>query len=312
MSKIAFVFPGQGSQYAGMGQELAQNFPAARRVFDQADDALGFAISQLCFEGPEDRLRLTENTQPAILTCSIAVNAVLRERGVEPEYVAGHSLGEYSALVAAGSIEFADSVRLVRKRGRYMQEAVPSGVGAMAALIGMPAEKLESVCSEAAQGEVVAPANLNSPGQAVIAGHAGAVGRAVELAKEAGARKAVLLQVSAPFHCALMRPAQERLSTDLDAIDFKDLAVPLVNNFAAREIRTGADAREGLRQQVPNPVLWEDSIRKLASLDVNRFVEVGPGMVLTGLLRNIDRAIDDRSLDGSAVGDLQSLEKFSI
>ena len=312
MSKIAFVFPGQGSQYAGMGQELAQNFPAARRVFDQADDALGFAISQLCFEGPADRLRLTENTQPAILTCSIAVNAVLRERGVEPEYVAGHSLGEYSALVAAGSIEFADSVRLVRKRGRYMQEAVPSGVGAMAALIGMPAEKLESVCSEAAQGEVVAPANLNSPGQAVIAGHAGAVGRAVELAKEAGARKAVLLQVSAPFHCALMRPAQERLSTDLDAIDFKDLAVPLVNNFAAREIRTGADAREGLRQQVPNPVLWEDSIRKLASLDVNRFVEVGPGMVLTGLLRNIDRAIDDRSLDGSAVGDLQSLEKFSI
>ena len=312
MSKIAFVFPGQGSQYAGMGQELAQNFPAARRVFDQADDALGFAISQLCFEGPTDRLRLTENTQPAILTCSIAVNAVLRERGVEPEYVAGHSLGEYSALVAAGSIEFADSVRLVRKRGRYMQEAVPSRVGAMAALIGMPAEKLESVCSEAAQGEVVAPANLNSPGQAVIAGHAGAVGRAVELAKEAGARKAVLLQVSAPFHCALMRPAQERLSTDLDAIDFKDLAVPLVNNFAAREIRTGADAREGLRQQVPNPVLWEDSIRKLASLDVNRFVEVGPGMVLTGLLRNIDRAIDDRSLDGSAVGDLQSLEKFSI
>ena len=312
MSKVAFVFPGQGSQYAGMGEELAQNFPAARRVFDQADDALGFAISQLCFEGPEDRLRLTENTQPAILTCSIAVNAVLRERGVEPEYVAGHSLGEYSALVAAGSIEFADAVRLVRKRGRYMQQAVPSGVGAMAALIGMPAEKLESVCSEAAQGEVVAPANLNSPGQAVIAGHTGAVGRAVELAKEAGARKAVLLQVSAPFHCALMRPAQERLSTDLDSIDFKDLVVPLVNNFAAREIRTGADAREGLKQQVPNPVLWEDSIRKLASLDVNRFVEVGPGKVLTGLLRNIDRAIDDRSLDGSAVGDLQSLEKFSI
>ncbi len=312
MSKVAFVFPGQGSQYAGMGEELAQNFPAARRVFDQADDALGFAISQLCFEGPEDRLRLTENTQPAILTCSIAVNAVLRERGVEPEYVAGHSLGEYSALVAAGSIEFADAVRLVRKRGRYMQQAVPSGVGAMAALIGMPAEKLESVCSEAAQGEVVASANLNSPGQAVIAGHTGAVGRAVELAKEAGARKAVLLQVSAPFHCALMRPAQERLSTDLDSIDFKDLVVPLVNNFAAREIRTGADAREGLKQQVPNPVLWEDSIRKLASLDVNRFVEVGPGKVLTGLLRNIDRAIDDRSLDGSAVGDLQSLEKFSI
>ena len=306
MPKIAFIFPGQGSQYAGMGQELALNFPAARRVFDQADDALGFAISQLCFEGPEDQLRLTENTQPAILACSAAVHAVLRERGVEPDYVAGHSLGEYSALVAAGSIEFTDAVLLVRKRGRYMQEAVPSGVGAMAALIGMPAEKLESVCSEAAQGEVVAPANLNSPAQAVIAGHAGAVERAMELAKEAGARKAVLLQVSAPFHCALMKPAQERLSADLDAINFKDLAVPLVNNFAAREIRTGADAREGLKQQAPNPVRWEDSIRKLASEGVDRFVEVGPGKVLTGLLRNIDR-----SLGGSAVGDLKSLEKFS-
>ena len=307
MPKIAFVFPGQGSQYAGMGQELARNFPAARRVFDQADEALGFAISQLCFEGPEDQLRLTENTQPAILACSVAVHAVLRERGLEPSYVAGHSLGEYSALVAAGSIEFAEAVCLVRKRGRYMQEAVPSGVGAMAALIGMPAGKLESICSEAAQGEVVAPANLNSPAQAVIAGHAGAVERAMKLAKEAGARKAVLLQVSAPFHCVLMKPAQERLSADLDAIGFKDLAVPLVNNFAAREIRTGADAREGLKQQVPNPVRWEDSIRKLASEGVDRFVEVGPGKVLTGLLRNIDR-----SLDGSAVGDLKSLEKFSL
>ncbi len=307
MPKIAFVFPGQGSQYAGMGQELARSFPAARRVFDQADEVLGFAISQLCFEGPEDQLRLTENTQPAILACSVAVHAVLRERGVEPSYVAGHSLGEYSALVAAGSIEFGDALRLVRKRGRYMQQAVPSGVGAMAALIGMPAGKLESICSEAARGEVVAPANLNSPAQAVIAGHAGAVERAMELAKQAGARKAVLLQVSAPFHCALMKPAQERLSADLDAIGFKDLAVPLVNNFAAREIRTGADAREGLKQQVPNPVRWEDSIRKLASRGVDRFVEVGPGKVLTGLLRNIDR-----SLDGSAVGDLKSLEKFSL
>ena len=307
MPKIAFVFPGQGSQYAGMGQELARNFPAAHRVFGQADEVLGFAISQLCFEGPEDQLRLTENTQPAILACSVAVHAVLRERGVEPSYVAGHSLGEYSALVAAGSIEFSDALRLVRKRGRYMQQAVPSGVGAMAALIGMPAGKLESVCSEAAQGEVVSPANFNSPTQAVIAGHAGAVERAMELAKETGARKAVLLQVSAPFHCALMKPAQERLSADLDATGFKDLAVPLVNNFAAREIRTGADAREGLKQQVPNPVRWEDSIRKLASGGVDRFVEVGPGNVLTGLLRNIDR-----SLDGSAVGDLKSLEKFSL
>ena len=301
------MFPGQGSQYAGMGRDLARRYPVVEATFEQADQALDFPLSRLCFEGPEEDLKLTENTQPAILACSVAVHAVLRERGVEPNYVAGHSLGEYSALVAAGSIEFAEALRLVRKRGRYMQEAVPSGVGAMAALLGMPAGKLESICSEAAQGEVVSPANLNSPAQAVIAGHAGAVERAMKLAKEAGARKAVLLQVSAPFHCALMKPAQERLSADLDAIDFKDLAVPLVNNFAAREIRTGADAREGLKQQVPNPVRWEDSIRKLASGGVDRFVEVGPGKVLTGLLRNIDR-----SLDGSAVGDLNSLEKFSI
>src|ERR1017187_7043123 len=254
MSKIAFLFPGQGSQFAGMGKALAAEFPAAARVFDEADRALGFAISKLCFEGPDDALKLTENTQPALLTVSIAAFEALKDKGLRPGYVAGHSLGEYSALVAAGSLRFADAVRLVRKRGRYMQEAVPQGVGAMAALLKLPEGKLDGILAEAAQGEVVSAANLNSPDQVVIAGHAGAVERAVNLAKAAGARRAVLLPVSAPFHCALMKPAQERLAADLDSTDFRELSVPLVDNWQAREIRTGAQAREGLFQQVPNPV----------------------------------------------------------
>ena len=306
MPTTAFLFPGQGSQYAGMGKELASEYPAARAVFDQADDALGFSLSGLCFEGPEDQLKLTENTQPAILTCSIAVEAVLREKGISPDYVAGHSLGEYSALTAAGALEFNDAVRLVRKRGQYMQAAVPQGVGAMAALIGLPRDKLDAVCEDAAQGEIVSPANLNSPAQVVIAGHAGAVERAVECAKKAGARKAVLLQVSAPFHCALMTPAQEQLSPDLDGIDFRDPAPPLVNNWAAEVVQTAGAAREGLKQQVPNPVRWEESIRRLASLGVDRFIEVGPGRVLTGLMRGIDR-----SLNVSNVEDLKSLERLT-
>ena len=271
-----------------MGKALADTYPAARRVFEEADDALGFPLSRLCFEGPEDQLKLTENTQPALLTVSTAAFAVLREKGLAPDYVAGHSLGEYSALVAAGSLKFADAVRLVRKRGRYMQEAVPPGVGAMAAMLKLPEGKLEGVLEQAAQGEVVSAANLNSPDQVVIAGHAGAVNRAMELAKAAGARRAVLLPVSAPFHCALMKPAQERLRADLDATEFRDLACPLVNNWQAREIRTGAEAREGLYQQVPNPVRWAESIRYLAGQGVARFVEVGAGGVLTGLLRGID------------------------
>jgi len=286
-----------------MGRALAGTHAAARGVFEEADDALGFALSRLCFEGPEDQLKLTENTQPALLTVSIAALAVLRERGLAPDYVAGHSLGEYSALVAAGSLRFADAVRLVRQRGRYMQEAVAPGVGAMAALLKLPEGKLEGVLEQAAQGEVVSAANLNSPDQTVIAGHAGAVARAMELAKAAGARRAVPLPVSAPFHCALMQPAQQRLRADLDATGFRDLACPLVNNWQAREIRTGAEAREGLYQQVPNPVRWLESIRHLAGLGIGRYVEVGAGGVLTGLLRTIDA-----SLAGLKFGEPPDLE----
>lgn len=289
-----------------MGKSLADRYAVARRVFEQADEALGFSLSTLCFEGPDEALKLTENTQPALLTVSIAAFAVLQELGRTPDYVAGHSLGEYSALVAAGSLAFTDAVRLVRKRGQYMQQAVPAGVGAMAALLKMPEDKLDSVLAEAAQGEVVSAANLNSPDQVVIAGHAAAVKRAVELAKAAGAKRAVILPVSAPFHCALMEPAQRLLRVDLDAAEFRDLTCPLVNNWQAREIRTGAEAREGVYQQVPNPVRWADSIRYLAAQGVTRFVEAGAGAVLTGLLRNIDS-----SLTGAKFGEAADLEKLN-
>jgi [acyl-carrier-protein] S-malonyltransferase len=274
-----------------MGKTLAEGFEAARRIFEEADEVLGFALSRLCFEGPEEQLKLTENTQPALLAVSTAAMAVLRERGRQPDYVAGHSLGEYSALVAARGLEFADALRLVRNRGRYMQEAVPPGVGAMAALLKLPDGKLDGILDEAAQGEIVSAANLNSTDQVVIAGHAGAVNRAAALAKAAGARRAVLLPVSAPFHCSLMKPAQERLRADLDATEFRDLAFPLINNWQAREVHSGAEAREGLYQQVPNPVKWVDTVRTLAGLGVTRAVEVGPGSVLGGLVRNIDPAI---------------------
>ncbi len=305
MTKTAVVFPGQGSQFAGMGKTLADAFPEAAAIFQQADDAAGFPLSKLCFEGPEDQLKLTENTQPALLTVSIAAFAVLKTRGIEPAYVAGHSLGEYSALVAAGSLDFADAVRLVKRRGRYMQEAVPAGVGAMAALLKLPEEKLDGVLAEAAQGEVVTAANFNTPEQVVIAGNAGAVGRAIELAKAAGARRAVLLPVSAPFHCPLMKPAQERLKSDLDATEFRDLQVPLINNFQAREVRTGADAREGLYHQVPNPVRWTESVRLLAANGVTRFIECGAGSVLSGLIRNIDS-----SATTAKFGEAADLEKI--
>lgn len=286
MGRIAFLFPGQGSQYAGMGKSLAEAYDCARRVFEEADDALGFALSKLCFEGPEEQLKLTENTQPALLTVSIAAFRVLEERGVAPEAVAGHSLGEYSALVAAGCLRFSDAVRLVRNRGQYMQEAVPPGVGAMAALLRLPEGKLEEILAAAAQGEVVSAANLNSPDQIVIAGHASAVARAAELAKAAGAKRAVMLPVSAPFHCSLMEPAQKRLKADLDAVPFSPLRVPLVNNWQAKVIQTGAEAREGLYQQVPNPVRWMDSMRTLRSMGVDRAIEVGAGSVLTNLLKS--------------------------
>jgi [acyl-carrier-protein] S-malonyltransferase len=285
--KTAFLFPGQGSQFAGMGKSLAENFEAARECFEQADASLGFSLSKLCFEGPEEDLRRTEYQQPALLAVSTAAFAVLRVEAGEPDFVAGHSLGEYSALVAAGSIEFGEALRLVNKRGRYMQEAVPAGVGAMAALLRMPEGKLDAVLAEAAQGEVVTPAGFNSPDQIVISGNRGAVERAMELAKAAGAKRAVALPVSAPFHCPLMNPAQERLLPDLKATLFADLRMPLINNWQAHEIRTGDEAREGLYQQVPNPVRWTETIRYLAVNGVERWFEVGAGAVLSGLLRTI-------------------------
>jgi [acyl-carrier-protein] S-malonyltransferase len=277
-----------------MGKSLAEAFPSAKRVFQEADEALGFSLSTLCFEGPEEQLKLTEYTQPALVAASTAALAVIREKGFKPDFVAGHSLGEYSALLAAGSLDFAEALRLVRKRGQYMQEAVPAGVGAMAALLQLPEGKLEGILAEAAQDEVVTAANLNSPAQIVIAGHAGAVKRAAELAKVAGAKRALMLPVSAPFHCPLMKPAQERLKVDLDATQFRDLLVPLINNWQAREVRSGSEAREGLYQQVPNPVRWSDSIRAMAQAGVTKFFEVGPGSVLTGLLRNIDPSLEGK------------------
>src|SRR5580700_7710042 len=285
--KTAFLFPGQGSQFAGMGKSLAENFQPARECFELANDALGFSLSKMCFEGPEEDLKRTEFQQPALLAVSIAACTVLRSEVGEPQYVAGHSLGEYSALVAAGSLDFADALRLVNKRGRYMQEAVPAGVGAMAALLRLPEGKLDEVLARAAQGEVVTPAGFNSPDQIVISGNRGAVERAMELAKAAGAKRVVLLPVSAPFHCPLMTPAQQRLLPDLDATRFADLRIPLINNWQAREVRTGEEAREGLYRQVPNPVRWTDTIGYLAANGVDRWFEAGAGAVLSGLLRTI-------------------------
>ena len=305
-TKTAFLFPGQGSQFPGMGKSLADTYPVARLTFEEADDVLGFPLSTLCFEGPEERLKLTENTQPALVAVSTAAFRVLLEKGLVADYVAGHSLGEYSALVAAGSLGFADALRLVRKRGSYMQEAVPAGVGAMAALLKLPEDKLAGVLAEAAQGEVVEAANLNSPDQIVISGNAAAVNRACELAKAAGARRAVILPVSAPFHCSLMKPAQARLAADLDATPFAALQVPLVNNWQAREVTSGEEARRGLFQQVPNPVRWAESVRLLASLGVRRTIEVGAGAVLTGLLKNIQPEIA-----GATCGEASDWEKLS-
>jgi [acyl-carrier-protein] S-malonyltransferase len=291
MGKVAFVFPGQASQYPGMGKELAEMYPSAKAVFDEADKALGFSISKMCFEGSEEDLKLTANTQPAILTCSIATYRVLEEKGLAPDFVAGHSLGEYSALVAAGSLKFADAVRLVRKRGNYMQEAVPAGKGAMAAIMGLSPAVVSDVCKRAAQGQICAPANLNSPDQTVISGDADAIKRAVELASQAGAKRATILPVSAPFHSALMMPAQEKLEQELKKTHFDKLRVPLVTNVDADTIETGEQAREALVRQVTAAVHWEESVRLLIEEGVNTFVEVGPGKVLTGLLRQIERSV---------------------
>jgi len=289
---IAFMFPGQGSQNPGMGKDLAENFPAAKQVFEEADEALGFALSELCFNGPADQLQLTENTQPAILTTSIAtLRAMHSDNFPQPAFVAGHSLGEYSALVGANALSLLDAVKTVRARGRYMQEAVPVGTGAMAAILGADLQTVEEGCAEAAQGDICSPANINSPGQIVIAGDAAAIDRAIPILKERGAKRAVKLNVSAPFHCALMKPAQDRLAADLEKISFSDLTVPVVTNVDAKPVIRGEDARESLVRQVSQTVRWLESVEFLINQGVQTFVEIGPGKVLSGLVRQINRDV---------------------
>jgi [acyl-carrier-protein] S-malonyltransferase len=298
---LAYIFPGQGSQNAGMGKDLAANFAAAKEVFAAADEALGFSLSRLCFEGPAEDLQLTENTQPAILTVSAAALAVLKTEGMRPaNFVAGHSLGEYSALVASGALAADEAARTVRARGRYMQGAVPVGVGAMAAILGLDLSAIEQVCAEAEQGQVCSPANINSPGQVVIAGNTEAIDRAIELAKERGAKRAIKLNVSAPFHCRLMMPAQERLAADLNALQFQPLNVPLITNVDAAAIESGTQARDALVRQVSAPVRWLPSMELLIGAGVDTFVEIGPGKVLCGLLRQIDRSVRCLNIEDAA------------
>jgi [acyl-carrier-protein] S-malonyltransferase len=287
---IALLFPGQGSQAVGMGKELADKYPAARQTFEEADEALGYKLSSVCFDGPEDQLRLTEITQPAILTVSIAALRVLETRVPKPSYVAGHSLGEYSAHVASGTFSFADAVRTVRNRGKYMQEAVPVGVGAMAAILGMDLATVTAVCQDAAQGEICEPANINSPEQIVISGNTAAVERAAKLADERGAKRAKLLPVSAPFHCSLMKPAQDHLRSDLDALKLQKPVYPVACNVDADLVTDDLRARDTLVRQVTGSVKWEQCMRLLMAQGVQTFVEVGPGKVLCGLMRQIDRS----------------------
>jgi [acyl-carrier-protein] S-malonyltransferase len=300
MSKLAFMFPGQASQYPGMGRDLYDNFPESRAVFDEADAVLGFPISKICFEGSEDDLKLTENTQPAILTVSVAAYRALEKRGIVPDFAAGHSLGEYSALVAAGAMTFSDSVKLARRRGGYMQAAVPAGEGAMAAILGLSPSDVAEVCKKAAGQEIVSPANLNSPEQTVISGHASAVKRAVEIASQSGAKRSVILPVSAPFHCELMKPAQDSFEKDLLATTFSPLRFPVVTNADAEAITTGDEAREALIRQITLPVRWHESIREMIDSGVTVFIEVGPGKVLTGLMRQIDRSVRCFNVEDSA------------
>ena len=288
MSKVAYIFPGQGSQAVGMGKDLFDNFAAAREVFEAADDALGFSLSDMCFSGDESDLQLTANTQPAILTASVAAYRAMESEGfARPDFVAGHSLGEYSALVAAGVLDFADAVRAVRKRGTYMQEAVPVGVGAMAAILGLDVATVEAGCAVAAEGQVCSPANMNSPSQVVIAGNAEAIDRACEILKERGAKRAIKLNVSAPFHCALMMPAQERLEADLKELKYSSFASPIVHNVDAAANDDPANVCERLTRQISSPVRWLQSVKKMSENGVEKFVEIGPGKILTGLVRQI-------------------------
>jgi [acyl-carrier-protein] S-malonyltransferase len=313
LTKVAFIFPGQASQYPGMGRELFDQFPSARLAFEEADGSLGFSLSQLCFNGPEEVLKQTENTQPAILTVSVAAFRILNSQGFQADFLAGHSLGEYSALVAAGSLSFADALRCVRNRGRYMQEAVPSGEGAMAAILGMEPEDVEAICREATNGEVVALANLNCPGQIVIAGTSLAVHRATELARARGAKKALLLPVSAPFHCSLMLPAQERLKQDLDRLSLSPAQIPLVSNVDAAEISSVEQIRDSLVRQVSAAVRWTESVQYLVRGQVKLFVELGPRRVLSGLVRQIDRTVKTANVEDakSLKGTLDSLRQLN-
>lgn len=302
----AFVFPGQGSQYAGMGRDVAERYPAARRVFDDIDTELGYSISTLCFEGPEEQLKLTENTQPAILAVSSAIHAVLEEHGLaRRDLVAGHSLGEYSAIVSVGGLTPAEAAKIVHLRGKFMQEAVPVGTGGMAALIGPSVEDAKAICDEAAEGEIVSVANINAPGQIVIAGTKAGIERAIAVAKAKGVRRALPLPVSAPFHCELMKPAEEKLRPILDDAHFKDLWVALVSNVDASPIGTATAVRNALLRQVASPVRWVESVQRMVSMGVKRFVEVGPGNVLTGLIKRIDPNVELVN-----ISDVPSLEAF--
>ena len=302
---IAFVFPGQGSQQVGMGKDLADRFDVCRATLAEADTVLGSALTNLCFEGPEDALMLTENTQPAVLAVSAAIHRLLVSRGIVPDIVAGHSLGEYSANVAAGTISFADALRTVRRRGLYMQEAVPVGTGAMAAILGLDAETVERVCRESARGDVVSAANLNAPGQVVVAGTRAAVARASERAKELGARRAMPLPVSAPFHCALMEPAERRLAPELRQLVVSDPRIPVVANVDAEVKQDAAAVVDALVRQVSAPVQWEGVVRRLTAEGARTFIEVGPGKVLSRLIKKIDRAADVFS-----IYDVESLQRL--